>query len=574
MAKINYKTNLKGDLLGGLTAAIIAIPVGLAFGEASGLGPKYGLYTAAILAIVASFVGGTKTLISDPTGPMTVVAATVVTAALADFGPGLDGLGLSGPAWLYVVITFALTGLFQIIFGFLNIAQYIKYIPFPVVSGFMGGIGVIIILLQLYPLMGYDSPKGAINIMSGIMEPIRGLKYESLLLGGITVATIYLFPFITKKVPAILMALIVGTASYLILNYFADFSAVQTISSFKSEVPTPKLDVFEHFDWGIMASCAGLAVTLAALGTIDTLLTSVVADSLTKTKHKGNRELIGQGLGNFIAALFGGFPGAGSTTGTVINIKSGGRTNISGITKGVILLIVILTMGPYVMYIPKAVLAGILLTIGIGIVDVKGLRLLPKVPRVDAFILLLTLVITVFDTLLDAVAVGALIATVSFMKKMADVMDDMNQDGELKDFSKDPRIPKAMGDRVFVKVLDGPMFFGFADQFREQMRAIDKYEALIIDMKRVPFMDETGLIVLEEAIHELHIKGVDLYITGANDAIYTQLVKVKIPGNLVDEDHFFPFFKHCLKHIRYSFEEKAAEDKAAGISEASDKIEE
>ncbi|MFT7612225.1 MAG: SulP family sulfate permease [Parvicellaceae bacterium] len=453
------------------------------------------------------------------------------------------------------------------IFGFLNIAQYIKYIPFPVVSGFMGGIGVIIILLQLYPLMGYDSPKGAINIMGGIMDPIKGLNFQSLLLGGITVATIYLFPFITKKVPAILMALVVGTVSYLILSNIADFSSVTTISSFESEVPMPKLDVFEHFSWDIFVQCLGLAVTLAALGTIDTLLTSVVADSLTKTKHKGNRELIGQGLGNFVAALFGGFPGAGSTTGTVINIKSGGRTNLSGITKGVILVVVIMTMGPYVMYIPKAVLAGILLTIGIGIVDVKGLRLLPKVPRVDAFILLLTLVITVFDTLLDAVAVGALIATVSFMKKMADVMDDMNKDGELKEFSKDPRIPKAMGDRVFVKILDGPMFFGFADQFREQMRAIDKYEALIIDMKRVPFMDETGLIVLEEAIHELHDKGVDLYITGANDAIYTQLEKVKIPGNLVDEDHFFPFFKHCLKHIRYKFEEKEAKVEISDESE-------
>jgi SulP family sulfate permease len=567
MAKINYKTNLKGDLLGGLTAAIIAIPVGLAFGEASGLGPKYGLYTAAILAIIASVIGGTKTLISDPTGPMTVVAATVVTAALTDYGSGIGDIGLSSPAWLYVVITFALTGLFQIIFGFLNIAQYIKYIPFPVVSGFMGGIGVIIILLQLYPLMGYDSPKGAINIMGGIMDPIKGLNFQSLLLGGITVATIYLFPFITKKVPAILMALVVGTVSYLILSNIADFSSVTTISSFESEVPMPKLDVFEHFSWDIFVQCLGLAVTLAALGTIDTLLTSVVADSLTKTKHKGNRELIGQGLGNFVAALFGGFPGAGSTTGTVINIKSGGRTNLSGITKGVILVVVIMTMGPYVMYIPKAVLAGILLTIGIGIVDVKGLRLLPKVPRVDAFILLLTLVITVFDTLLDAVAVGALIATVSFMKKMADVMDDMNKDGELKEFSKDPRIPKAMGDRVFVKILDGPMFFGFADQFREQMRAIDKYEALIIDMKRVPFMDETGLIVLEEAIHELHDKGVDLYITGANDAIYTQLEKVKIPGNLVDEDHFFPFFKHCLKHIRYKFEEKEAKVEISDESE-------
>lgn len=555
MGKINYKAHLKGDLLGGLTAAIIAIPVGLAFGVASGLGPQFGLYTAAILAIVASAIGGTKTLISDPTGPMTVVAATVVTAGISDFG----GDALNNEAWLYIIITFALAGVFQIVFGFLNIAQYIKYIPFPVVSGFMGGIGVIIVLLQLYPLMGHTSPKGAINILGGIGEPLSAIEYKSLLLGGITVATIYLFPFITKKVPAILMALIVGTGAYLLLNHFLDFSAVATIDSFKSEVPLPKTEVFAGFKWSMIFDCLVPALTLGALGTIDTLLTSVVADSMTKTKHNGNRELIGQGLGNLVASIFGGFPGAGSTTGTVINIKSGGRTNISGITKGVILVVIIMTMGPYVSYIPKAVLAGILLTIGIGIVDLKGLRLLSKVPRVDAFILIITLLITVFDTLLDAVAVGALIATVAFMKKMADVMDTMNKDGELKEFSKDPRIPKAMGDRVYVKVLDGPMFFGFADQFREQMRAIDKYEALIVDMKRVPFMDETGLVVLEEAIGELHAKGVDIYVTGANDAIYTQLEKVKIPGNLVDEDHFFPFFKHCLKHIRYSFEEKEAE---------------
>ncbi|MBL4704960.1 MAG: SulP family inorganic anion transporter, partial [Flavobacteriales bacterium] len=466
MAKINHSKSLKGDLVGGLTAAIIAIPVGLAFGVASGLGPKYGLYTAAFLAIVASLIGGTKTLISDPTGPMTVVAGGIIIT----FGAlKVNGVPITGDTMLlYGIITFLLAGLFQMVLGVLNIAQYIKFIPFPVISGFMGGIGVIIIVLQIWPLMGYEvadpatGPKGAIQIFGRISEPINGFVWQSLLLGAVTVLTIYIFPFITKKIPSILAALIVGVGTYLVLGQIMDLSVVKTVSSFENEIPIPKLHLFENFEWSMISTCVMPAVTLAALGTIDTLLTSVVADSLTKTKHKGNRELIGQGLGNMITALFGGFPGAGSTTGTVINIKSGGRTNISGITKGVVLLVVIITMGPYVAYIPKAVLAGILLTIGIGIVDVKGLKLLPKVPRVDAFILLLTLVITVFDTLLDAVAVGAIIATVAFMKKMADVMDDLNKDGELKEFSKDPRIPKAMGDRVYVKVLDGPMFFGFA----------------------------------------------------------------------------------------------------------------
>ncbi len=556
MAKSGIFSNVKGDLLGGITAAIIAIPVGIAFGQASGLGAKYGLYTAALLAIVASIIGGTKTLMSDPTGPMTVVAAGIIATVLPESGI-MDDSG-----WLFVILVFLMAGVFQILFGLINIAQYIKYIPFPVVSGFMGGIGVIIILMQLYPLMGYDSPKGAINILGGIGDPLSAINFKSLGLGALTIATIYLFPFITRKVPAILVALIIGTAAFLILGHFTDMSSVKTIQSFKSELPVPKFGVFATFKWEMLLDCIVPAITLAALGMIDTLLTSVVADNLTKTKHNGNKELMGQGLGNIVAAIFGGFPGAGSTTGTVINIKSGGKTNLSGITKGVIIFIVILTMGPYVQYIPKPVLAGILFVIGVGIVDLKGLRLLGKVPRIEAFILIVTLLITVFDTLINAVAVGAIIATVSFMKKMADVMDNMSDDGQLKEFSKDPRIPKAMGDRVYVKVLDGPMFFGFADQFREQMRAIDKYEALIVDMKRVPFMDETGLIVLEESISELHAKGVDIYVTGANDAIYTQLEKVKIPGNLVDEDHFFPFFKHCLKHIRYTFEEEEQNKKA------------
>lgn len=281
------------------------------------------------------------------------------------------------------------------------------------------------------------------------------------------------------------------------------------------------------------------------------------ADNMTKTKHNGNRELMGQGLGNFIGAFFGALPGAGSTTGTVINIKSGGTTHLSGIIKGVFLILVLLFLAPVVKFIPLSVLAGILFTIGVGVMDLKGLRMLLKVPRADSAILLVTLFVTVFDTLLHAVAIGALMAVVTFMKKMSEVMEDTNKEGDLGSFTRDDRLPEELLKKIYVKKLDGPMFFGFADQFRQQMKSIEGYEAVIIDMKQVPFIDETGLLTLEDAVADLYERKIAIYISGVNDSIYTQFEKVKIPENLIPEDHFYPYFKHCVKHLRkkYNYEQ-------------------
>ena len=537
-----YKKGFKGDFTGGVTAAIVAIPLGLGFGGLSGLGAEAGLYAAIILAIIASIIGGTQTLISDPTAPMAFVAGAIIAQ-----GIGASGGELDDHAWVHIILTFALAGLFQIVFGFLKIAQYVRFIPYPVISGFMGGIGIIIMIGQLFPIMGHTSPKGAINIFSEISQPLGSINTWALILGLGTIALIYLVPLISKKIPSVLVALIVMTLISYFLMPAGEFGIV---GAFKGGLPSPKIGVLANIQFQDILNVMVPAITLASLGTIDTLLTSVVADNMTKTKHNGNRELMGQGLGNFVGAFFGALPGAGSTTGTVINIKSGATTHLSGIIKGVFLILVLLFLAPVVKYVPLPVLAGILFTIGVGVLDLKGLGMLLKVPRADSAILIITLLVTVFDTLLDAVAIGALMAVVTFMKKMSEVMEDMTKEGDLGAFTRDDKVPEELLKKIYVKQLDGPMFFGFADQFRQQMRSIKGYEAVIIDMKQVPFIDETGLLTLEDAVADLYERKIAIYISGANDSIYTQFEKVKIPGNLVPEDHFFPYFKHCIKHLR------------------------
>ena len=415
-------SNVKGDFLGGLTGAIIALPMGLAFGIQSGLGAEAGLYTAIILAIVAAFVGGTKTLLSDPTGPMTVVAATIVSGALVAVN---DDLTLAMPI---IMATFVLSGIFQIIFGFLGIAKLVKFMPYPVISGFMGGIGVIIIILQLFPLLGHASPKGMLNILGNLRTPLANINRSAFLLGGGTIALIYLLPLINKKIPSILVALIGVTLLSVLIPM-----DVPRIGVIPTGIPPFQIGTLLSLEMQHLGLILVPAITLASLGTIDTLLTSTVADSLTKTKHNGNKELKGQGLGNLIVALFGGIPGAGATMGTVTNIRTGGRTNLSGIFKGLALLIIVLGLGHYVQFIPMAVLAGILVTIGIGIIDIKGLQLLPKVPKSDAVILIITLLVTVFDNLLDAVAIGTMISFIMFMKNMSDATLKSNQAGLLGD---------------------------------------------------------------------------------------------------------------------------------------------
>jgi len=395
-------TNIRGNAFGGITAGVVALPLALAFGVQSGLGAIAGLYGAIAIGIVAALLGGTKTQISGPTGPMTVVAATIVMAEIEAYGSLEEAFGT-------IVATFILAGIFQILMGFAKVGQYIKYMPYPVVSGFMSGIGAIIIILQIFPFFGMVSPKHILDVFMELGSIAGSINLEAVGLALATLAIIYLFPKVTKLVPSALVALIVLTivSTMMGLN-------VSVIGAIPEGLPDLHLD---HIHWDHPMTIILPALTLAALGAIDSLLTSVVADNMTKTKHESNKELVGQGIGNMAAGLIGGIPGAGATMRTVVNINSGGTTQLSGIIHGLVLLVILLGAGPYAAMIPLPVLAGILVSVGIGIIDYRGIKHTFHVPRADAFVMYVVLIMTVVIDLLQAVAVGMTLASLLFMKK-------------------------------------------------------------------------------------------------------------------------------------------------------------
>ncbi len=536
-------SNIKGDFLGGMTGAIIALPMGLAFGVQSGLGAAAGLYTAIILAILAATVGGTKTLLSDPTGPMTIVAATVVSGALAYTSDNADA------AAPIIIATFFLTGILQILFGFLGVAKLVKFMPYPVISGFMGGIGVIIIILQLFPMMGYSSPKGMYNILIHLGTPFLKLNQPAFLLGLGTIALIYIIPMISKKAPAILIALL----SMTIVSVLVEMN-VPRIGEIPSGLPDFKIAALFGLEMKHLTIIIVPAITLAALGAIDTLLTSTVADSLTKTRHDGNKEMVGQGIGNAITALFGGIPGAGATMGTVTNIRTGGTTNLSGVFKGIILLVIVLGLGHYVQFIPMSVLAGILLTIGVGIIDIKGLKLIAKAPKEDSLVLIITLFVTIFDNLLDAVAIGSMLSSLVFMKKMSDVTLATNKTGKLADILTDEGLPEKLVQNVYIQHLEGPLFFGFADDFKRMTESIEGVEIVVMHLDHVPFMDETGMLVLEESILTLENKGIDVLLTGLQERVEDKLRKVGVIPDYIEEHEVFSSFDECMVYLAAKYE--------------------
>jgi SulP family sulfate permease len=296
------------------------------------------------------------------------------------------------------------------------------------------------------------------------------------------------------------------------------------------------------------------AITLAALGSIDSLLTSVIADNVTKTKHRSNKELIGQGIGNTIGGIFAGIPGAGATMRTLVNIRSGGRNRISGVIHAIVLLIILLGVGKYAALIPKSVLAGILITVGIGILDYKGIGHLTRVPRADAVIMIIVLLVTVFLDLITAVAIGMVLASLLFMKKMSQITEENIRITGLKKYRDeidwpDEHLPAHMQDNVIVKHLDGPMFFGFAAKFQERINKLPDIKYIIIRMEKVPFIDQTGLYALEEAILSLEQRNINVILTGFKKQPYDMLRKVRIIPNLISEDNIYADFKDAVRWL-------------------------
>lgn len=531
--------NVKFDVFGGLTAGVVALPLALAFGVQSGLGAVAGLYGAIVLGFLAAVLGGTPTQISGPTGPMTVITATVVTVAVAEFGSLSSAYGL-------ILLIFFAAGLLQVLFGLLRFGEYVKYIPYPVVSGFMSGIGVIIILLQTYPLLGHRSPKTIIDIVTNIDEPLEAINIQACSLAVATIAIIYLFPKVTRAIPSSLVALLVVS----VFAVFAGFN-VPVIGDIPTSLPTLQWEAFRQIDWSQYTFILLPAATLAALGTLDSLLTSIVADNITKTRHDSNRELLGQGVGNMAVALVGGIPGAGATMRTVVNVNAGGRTRLSGAIHALLLLTILLGLGQYAGKIPLSVLAGILITVGIDIIDYRGIKHLIHVPRADAIVMVVVLLLTVFVNLLQAVAVGMVLATLLFMKKMADLAEQntiiapINELGGV-DLPKDDRL----SEQIYVKRLAGPLFFGFAAQFQALVQNIPQVKIVIICMENVPYIDQSGLYAIEEAVLYLERRGVTVLLTDVPAQVKDTLKVINIIPNLVPKKHIFADFETCVQWLR------------------------
>jgi SulP family sulfate permease len=610
--------HFRGDLFGGITAGIVALPLALAFGVSSGLGPSAGIYGAMMLSFFAALFGGTSTQISGPTAPMTAVSMVIVAGIVAANGGNVEA---ALPA---ILLVFLLSGLIQIGLGFAGFGRYIKYIPYPVVSGFMTAIGVMILITQILPAVGYYAADDAELVASfkpaaeeallenilkqeagegilvledfqqtieragkitqtQIMDEARGMAKSSasgvmgavltlpratqnvslieLLLALATVVVIYGFKRITTAVPSTLVALLLvsGVAVFGGLDY----RPIQTIPS---GFPMPHFEVFTQFEWSVVQPYLLTALSLALLGTIDSLLTSVVADNLTKTKHNSNQELIGQGIGNSIGALFGGLPGAGATIRTVVNINSGGKTRLSGMIAGLLLMIVLMALGPVASKIPAAVLAGILITVGIGVMDYKGLKAMPLLPKdihlkifslsSEVLIMLVVMLLSVFWDLVSAVGIGLVLSALSFMKKMGDTAAEetkiakLNSSDDESPWPDELNVPISVSSHCYVKHLNGPLFFGHTSEFQALSSQLpDNADILIIRMDKVPYIDQSGLYALEEVLLNLAQRNVSGYMIAPQPQPHMMMEGIGLIPAVLRADHVFESFEACIRHI-------------------------
>ncbi len=600
----NFK-HFKGDLFGGITAGIVALPLALAFGVSSGLGPSAGLYGAIFISFFAALFGGTNTQISGPTAPMTAVSMVVIAGILAAFEGDVE------KALPAILTVFLLAGIMQVGLGLLGLGKYIKYIPYPVVSGFMTAIGVIILITQILPALGYypkedkayveefkpeaeevilenilleEAEEGILVLedfketieraeeiteeqiavesrtlagkdASGVIGTLRvlpnalgNINWLELILALGTIFIIYGFKRITTAVPSTLVALFV--MSGIAYGFGLDYRPIEEIPS---GLPIPRLEMFTGFSLSSISPYIFTALTLALLGAIDSLLTSVVADNMTKTKHKPNKELIGQGIGNSVAALFGGIPGAGATIRTVVNINAGGKTRLSGMVAGLLLLVILLALGPVASKIPAAVLAGILITVGIGVMDYKGLKAIPYIPKYEVAIMLVVLVLSSVWNLVYAVGIGLVISSLIFMKKIGDISAKRSDVKSLKEeaWSDEIGIPENLQEQIFIKHVKGPLFFGSTSEFQALAKQIPiEATTVIIRMGRMQYMDQSGLYVMEEIIIDLVNDGNKVLLVDTLEQPRYMMERIDIIPDLIPEDNLFETFDDCMLWVK------------------------
>ncbi len=522
------ETNVKGDLFGGVTTAIVSLPMALAFGVASGAGAEAGLWGAILVGLFAALFGGSRTLISEPTGPMTVVMAAVLITMMARHPE-------NGLAMAFTVVMMA--GVFQIALGALKLGKYITLMPYSVISGFMSGVGVILVILQLGPFFGQPTPAGgAMGTLMALPDLIRNMHFGEFLLGLMTLGVLFFMPKKFKQlIPPQLVALVAVTLISVLLFSNDDIRRI-------GEIPSglPAL-VWPTFSWSLISEMLADALVLGTLGCIDTLLTAVIADSLTRKEHNSNQELVGQGIANTISGLFGGLPGAGATMGTVVNVQVGARSPLSGIVRGVTLLLVVLWFAPLTQPIPLAVLAGIALFVGINILDWSFIKRAHTVSLVPTCIMYGVLFLTVFVDLIYAVGIGVFLANIITIEKLSRVQEKNVKaisdadDGVPLTEQERRLLDQAKGQLLFF-YLSGPMIFGVSKAIARQHAAVSQYKVMVLDLSAVPMIDDTIALALENAMRDALDADCQVFLYSPNKQTMEPLEKIRI-RDWIDEEH-------------------------------------
>lgn len=504
--------SLKGDLMGGLTAAIVALPLALAFAVASGVDPKAGLYAAIVAGIIASLFGGSPVQITGPTGAMAVILVGLVSQY------GIEKIWIAG----------ILAGLMQIGLGLFKLGKLVTFFPYPVIIGFTNGIAVIIFTGQLGSFLGVkaDAGHGFLPMMQSLAGMLWSVNPAAMALGAVVIATMILWPRLNATIPGSLVGLILATviASLFQLD-------VPRIGAIPQSLPMPQVP---DFDLAILKDLMAPAIALAALGSIESLLSAVVADGMTGKKHNPNRELIGQGLANVAVPFFGGIPVTGAIARTAVNIRSGGRTRLSGIIHGVLLAIIVLAFAPLAAQIPLAALAGILMVTAFRMLEWHQVKLMANSTKSDLFVLLLTWGVTIFFDLILAVEVGIIAAAALFMRRMSDLHLIKMPSEKILPPGDATRIPEDMA----IYQIAGPLFFGAATEFADTLKEHRKIRALLLRMRAVPNIDATAAVSLEEIIDTLNARGIRVMLSGLDPQVESVLERMGILDKLGRENIF------------------------------------
>nr|WP_294723736.1 sulfate permease [Prevotella sp.] len=515
MKTYNKKTFMS-DLMAGIIVGIVALPLAIAFGIASGVTPEKGIITAIVAGLVISLFGGSKVQIGGPTGAFIIIIYGIIQKY------GFEGL----------TIATLMAGFFLLLFGLLHLGTIIKYIPYPIVVGFTSGIAVTIFTTQIKDLFGLTLPSNPSDFIEkwGVyIQNFDTIDPWCAIIGVASVLVIAITPRFSKKIPGSLIAIILMTVVALLLKNYAGISSIETIGdrfSISNELPSAQVP---NMNWETIKSLVSPAITIAILGAIESLLSATVADGVIGDHHDSNTELMAQGLANIASPLFGGIPATGAIARTMTNINNGGKTPIAGIIHAVILLLIFLFLMPLAKYIPMACLAGVLVVVSYGMSGWRSFLAVMKNPKSDITVLLITFFLTIIFDLTIAIEVGLIIACLLFMKRMSETTDvkaiteeiDPNLESEFSTGNLDHLIiPKG----VEVYEINGPYFFGAGNKFEEIMASFgDRPQVRIIRMRKVPFVDSTGIHNLTNLCEMSQKEGIQVVLSGVREKVNAQL---------------------------------------------------